>query len=321
MAEDFRETIETFVLVGRQAGWSKATVTQYRWHLTRLALWLERHDVTAVDGITARLLLEYGAYQRDHWAPNTCKIQTIAIRSFLKTLVDQGLCSPELVKVLRVPRIKQRLQRTVTGDEVATMLASCDVPYQTAMTSAKAHALMLRNRAIVMLLFDSLLRAAELCHVRVEDIDADTRFLLVREGKGGKDGMVRFSEATAVHLRAWLEIRPFVALESEDALFVGITGNTPGQHLTPSGLRRIVRGISQRAGIKEATPHAFRRGGAVQAVRNGASSRVVMEWGRWNHLAMLETYTANMSAMDLYDTYAPMNGVEKSATEGDPPLS
>ena len=34
MAEDLKEAIETFVLVGRQAGWSKATVTQYRWHLT-----------------------------------------------------------------------------------------------------------------------------------------------------------------------------------------------------------------------------------------------------------------------------------------------
>lgn len=321
MAEDFRETIETFVLVGRQAGWAKTTVTQYRWHLNRLAMWLERHDVTAVDGITARLLLEYGAFQRDHWAPATCKTQTVAIRSFLKTLVDQGLCSPELLKVLRVPRVKQRLQRTVTGAEVATMLASCDVPYKTAMTDAKAHALMLRNRAIVMLLFDSLLRASELCDLRVDNVDVDTRFLLVREGKGDKDGMVRFSEATAEHLRAWLDVRPFVALECCDTLFCGITGNTPGEHLTPSGLRAIVRGISQRAGIKEATPHSFRRGGAVQAVRNGASSRVVMEWGRWNHLAMLETYTANMSAMDLYDDYAPMNGVEKSATEGDPPLS
>ena len=119
-----------------------------------------------------------------------------------------------------MPRVKQRLQRTVTGDEVATMLASCDVPYKTAMTDAKAHALMLRNRAIVMLLFNSLLRAAELCRLHVADIDVDTRFLLVRQGKGDKDGMVRFSEATAEHLRAWLAVRPFVALESCDTFFV-----------------------------------------------------------------------------------------------------
>ena len=53
MAEDVREAIEMFLLVGRQAGWSKGTVTAYRWHLTRLAMWLDKRDVTTVDGLDA----------------------------------------------------------------------------------------------------------------------------------------------------------------------------------------------------------------------------------------------------------------------------
>lgn len=319
MAEDFKDAIETFVLVGRQAGWTKGTVKSYRFHIGRLAMWLERRGVTTVDGLTARLLLEFGSYQRDRWAANTTKVGTIAIRSFLRTLAEQGLCDPKLAMVLKVPRIKQRIQRTVTGAEVAAMLASLDTPYRTAMTDAKNHALRLRNKCVIALLFDSMLRASELCSIRLADTNVDTRVIVVRQGKGDRDGRVRFSEATAEYLRAWLEIRPFVALASCDFLFCGVTGNTPGEKLSRDGLKRIVSGISQRAGVAVATPHAFRRGGAVQAIRNGASSRIVQDMGRWEHISMIETYTRALQSEDLYDDFAPMNSVGPKKPTADLP--
>jgi integrase len=45
-----------------------------------------------------------------------------------------------------------------------------------------------RTRAILLVLFETGLRASELCAVRVEDIDWDAQTIVVREAKGAANG-------------------------------------------------------------------------------------------------------------------------------------
>jgi site-specific recombinase XerD len=309
-----QQAIDDFLLTGKQAGWSKATVKTYRWHLDQLADWLAQRDVTTPDRITARLVRAYGAGMTDGWEPATCKTAVIAIRSWLKWAADAELADIGLDAVLKTPRVPENIQRTVDAGEIDALLAFCERPYESGgLTASQGYCVNVRNRAIVALLFDALLRSGELCGLRVDDVDMEKRSVMIRKGKGGSDGIGHFSEATAVYLADWLKLRPFVALESCDALFVGVTGNTPGQGITSYGLRSIMRGLSKRAGVRHLSPHAFRRGGAVQAVINGASSRVVRDMGRWRHLDMVEVYTRSLDANTLHDKYAPMHAVRGAA--------
>jgi integrase/recombinase XerC len=303
------EAVQDFLMTGQQAGWSQGTVKSYAWHLAALETWLADQQVDAMDQITGRLVRRYGAGISARWQPATCKLAVTAIRSFLKWGADENLCDIGLGKMLKTPKIPETIQRTVTAPEVETLLASCAHLYESGLTAGQSYSVGMRNLALVSLLFDSMLRAAELCGLRVGDVDIEARSVMIRKGKGGADGMAHFSELTAEYLKDWLELRPFVALENCNALFVSVTGNSPGQALTPNGLRAILRAMSKRAGVRPLSPHAFRRGGAVQAVLNGAPTRVVRDMGRWRRLNMVEVYTRGLDGATQHGRYAPMGAV------------
>ena len=300
-----KDAVVEYVLDGSQV-WAVRTIDQYRWHLDRWRDWLAGHGVVALSDVSRRLLREWSVGIRLTWSPATCRTAVIAVRGFLRWCEAEGFVSGGLSAVLRVRSVPKRVQRTVTPGEVSRVLAVCRPV--SGMTAVEAEATGLRNVALVSLLYDSLLRAAELCALGVGSVDVVTRRVLV-VGKGGGERLVPFSAATGQRLHAWIEERDRWARCS--ALFVSIRGSTPGSGITPSGLRVIIRKLGQRAGVAGLSPHAFRRGGATAALVNGASTRFVQGVGGWSSVSMVETYTqALQTTTEMYDRFAPMSGVD-----------
>jgi len=218
--------------------------------------------------------------------------------------------SLNLAGAVRSPKVPKTVQRTVSVDELQVLITACETPVSRGLTEADALASSLRNAAIVCLLFDSMIRVSEACGLRVADVDLTAGRLLVRSGKGGNDRPALFSSQTADLLRAWLAVRRAAC----DALFVSVAGNTPGQALTPSGLRIIVRNLGDRAGLSGISPHAFRRGGAVALTKNGAPGRIVMGLAGWSSMRMLEIYTRAMTDSDFeaaFKRYSAVARLEK----------
>lgn len=81
-----------------------------------------------------------------------------------------------------------------------------------------------RNRALIALLADSGLRISEALHLRIEDVKFATRSIIVRGGKGGKDGVGFFGAETTQYLRTWLGKRR--RSMPEDYLFVDQSDRT-----------------------------------------------------------------------------------------------
>lgn len=310
-----QKAIDEFLTDGRAGGWSASTVSQYRWHLQRWLAWLALHQVHELSEITTALLRQFGAEQADGYAPATRRVSAITLRSFLRWCFDEGLLADKkLWERIKIPAVARRAQRTMRVEEIAALLAVCDAPAPGGVAPEQGEATKLRNAAIICLMLDSFLRAHELCNLRREHVDIDSMRTLV-SGKGGKREFIRFSTATAVRLRAWLEVREDYA--RCDALFVGIAGNTPGQPLTPSGLRVILRRLGERAGIDGVSPHAFRRGAAVAALEAGAPSRWVQLQGRWDDLRLVDVYSQRLETERMFDRYSPvgqLNGNGNGAT-------
>lgn len=302
-----KTAIYEFLLAGRAARWSPATEHQYGWHLERWREWLHQRDVTTVEQLSRSLLREFSAAQADRYAPATRRVLAIALRSFLHWLEDEEEMAEagHLAKAIKTPKVPDRVQRTMTLDEINALLDACQTPVEAGLTASHAEASRLRNAAIVAVLFDCMLRASELCALDVEHVWLDRRRLVVK-GKGGGEALVRFSDATLGYLEAWLRKRDGVAADGVSALFVAITGNSPGQRLTTNGLRIVVRRLGERAGVADVSPHAFRRGGAVQAVENGAPDRMLMLHGRWSNRNMIDVYTRGLRADERFDDYSPM---------------
>jgi site-specific recombinase XerD len=307
--------IAEFLLAGAP-NWSPATRRQYAWHLERWRLWLATQQIDATGDVTKHLLRSWQAEISELWAPATVKQAVSAARSFLRWAAQEKLAKKKLAKILKLPRIKKRKQRTLRAAEVERLLIEAALVRTRGLTVTNAQAVAVRNTAIVSLLFDSLLRANELCTLRLADLDLAGR-KLVTIIKGGDEADACFSSATAERLRAWLAVRQAAA--GVATVFVSLGGNTPGQPLTPRGLRIIVKHLGERAGVDGVSPHTFRRGGATQAVLLGASTRALQEMGRWADIQNVERYTQDLDVADVYDRYSPIGHLDGRVSDGQKP--
>ena len=284
-------TIAEYLDALRAMGRSAETCSQYRWQLAKWSAWCVAANAPTLADLTKALLRRWAANLRDRYAPATCRIAVVAVKGFLRWCAEEELCPASLAACLKTPTRPKRQQRTATLAEVRRLLAVCGTDLAG-----------VRNRALVSLAFDSLLRSGEICRLNVADINLDQHTAKVL-GKGDKQEIVRFGAETKTALAAWLAIRP----AASTSLFVAVGGTHPGRRLTRDGLRVILRKLADQAGVAPLSPHALRRGGAVALLENGAPSRLVQIHGRWDDLAMVEIYTQKLEAARLFDRYAALD--------------
>jgi site-specific recombinase XerD len=126
-----------------------------------------------------------------------------------------------------------------------------------------------RNRAIILLLLDTGLRASELVGLLGCDVDMRNRRIHVVNGKGDKDRLLPFSANTAQAIQRYLMTRADDSMN--DPLFVTLDGFA----LDRISLRRTLHRLGQRAGVADVHPHRFRHTFAIQFLRNGGNMYVL----------------------------------------------
>lgn len=167
-----------------------------------------------------------------------------------------------------------------------------------------------RNRAIFELMYSSGLRIAEVVKLDLADIDLNERILLVRQGKGGRDRFVPFSDVSGVFIRRYIEsdrrhYLKYAHGEDENALFLGRKGR-----LKVFMLRTVIfKKILEDAGIehKNLTPHSIRHSTATHLLEAGADVRYVQELLGHECIETTVKYTHLMieSLKRVYKTYHP----------------
>lgn len=180
------------------------------------------------------------------------------LRGFFAWAVEEELLDRNPCRKLPVPSPTGDPPPAIQPHEVTACLKACQVmpqPY--------------RNAAMLILLYDTGLRLGELCGLRVEDINLTTGMLVVR-GETSKTG----SRAVPIGIKCARALMKYERHERQPALptigeFFLSRDGTPMSH---SGVGQLLSRIAQEAGLPRdhVAPHAFRRGFAVQALRNGA---------------------------------------------------
>lgn len=296
MSLSLGDVIASYLVAQRQAGKSDATLEQYGYHLGKMASVLGEVGIVYVGEVQRADLRAWGAGLRDGWSPATIKGAVCAARSFFRWCLEEKLLSDDPGLALKVPRVPVRAQRTLTAAEISELLAGC-------CDGVRGR----RDAALVALLLDTGLRNAEVCRLRLADLDVEHRRLVVRI-KGGDEALGYFGSGCCKRLEAWLQVRP--ARPGVGTVFVSVGGNTPGFPLTARGLRLALKRLGERAGVDGVCPHAFRRSFATLMLLNGAPSRVVQLAGRWSDLRMVEVYSQQLDASSVYARWSPVDGLE-----------
>lgn len=114
-----------------------------------------------------------------------------------------------------------------------------------------------RDAAIIGLLYTCGLRRAEIVALTHDDFDAETGRLLVRVGKGRKQRTVYVQGGALRALTDWL----VVSQNGSSSLFVPIlkSGKIGERQMSAQSIYDLLKKRAEQAGVKEFSPHDFRR--------------------------------------------------------------
>jgi site-specific recombinase XerD len=258
-----------------------ATRRAYRSDLDAFVGWTERAEISAPQGVTRKALRRYLAYlSTRNYARRTVARKASAIRRYFGWLHRRGVIEVNPANGLSAPSGDGRLPRVLRDDELQQILD--DPPAVVADDPPHIRA---RDDAVLELLYGSGLRVGELCALRPDDVDLDSRVLRVW-GKGSKQRRVPLSEPSALALRSWLATGREQLRSDEspgDAVFL----NRRGRRLSPRDVRRIL----DRRAADPTHPHALRHTFATHLLDGGADLRAVQEMLGHSDLSTTQHYT------------------------------
>jgi integrase/recombinase XerD len=147
-----------------------------------------------------------------------------------------------------------------------------------------------RDRAILLFLLDTGVRAGELLALDRQDVDIITGDTIVRKSKSRKPRTVFLGRQTRRALRAYLKLRT----DAARALFV----SGDGERLKMAGLRQIMVRRAKRADVPVPSLHSFRRAFALTMYRAGVDLLTIQRLLGHSDLSLLERYI-KQNAEDL----------------------
>ncbi|HEV8571787.1 MAG TPA: tyrosine recombinase XerC [Actinomycetota bacterium] len=215
-----------------------------------------------------------------------------AIRSFYRYVARRGLVSANPASQLSAPKIPTLLPTVLKPREAEALVEAPvgDDPY------------LVRDRAILELLYAAGLRVSELCGLDVDDVDLEDQRVRVL-GKGGREREVPVGDVAAGALAEYLEwARGAIAPQvpgSSAALFY----NRRRRRIGSRDVRSLVENYVKRVlPARRASPHTLRHSFATHLMEGGADIRAVQELLGHASLANTQRYT-HVSRGRLFGAY------------------
>lgn len=263
--------MESFALYLRvEKGLAPLTVSSYAGDLKLWAEFLEKREKTVLTAVREDVrellqhLLGHGMDSR-----STAR-KLSALRGFYRYLLLDKLIDHDPTLDIDSPKQWKVLPKALSEEEVT---ATVEAPSKgdAAGQSRASHALVLRDRALLEVLYAAAMRVSEVVAVRVEDTKLDLGYMLVR-GKGDKERIVPLGAPAQQALREYLaEGRPLLAGHKAGRELFLARG---GHRLTRERVWMIVNTASKAAG-RHASPHMLRHSAATHMVSHGADLRTV----------------------------------------------
>ena len=195
-------------------------------------------DILMIDNFIDTLSLK-------NYKPKTIKNKIVVIRSFIKFLYSKNLIDirPEAIEIPRTVEVEANF---------------LDEEEQLALIKSARN---LRDKALIMTILSSGLRASEILNLKEDDLYR--RSLIVSRGKGGKPRVTFIDPLTEKSIREYHHKREV------DSVFVFT--NSFGKSLSRQYLSRMISETALRAGIKKrVSAHTLRHSFATNMLRKGA---------------------------------------------------
>jgi integrase/recombinase XerC len=272
---------------------SPHTLAAYRRDLEQLAAFVsrERGETASAAEVDHLLLRRYLALLGRSAKKSSVGRKLAAIRTFFRFLVRHGAIVTNPAELIATPKKEQNLPFHLNIDQATALM---DAP-----STGEPH--LLRDRAVLELLYSSGLRVSELTGLDIKDLDLAGGMVRVM-GKGGKERIVPVGSRAVAAVQEYLAQRG--ELGGEGALFL----NTRGQRINRRSVARIVDAhVLRVAAFKRISPHTLRHTFATHMLEGGADLRAIQELLGHASLSTTQKYThvGIDRLMEVYDKAHP----------------
>ena len=279
-------------LVDRQArGFTPSTLLYYRQKLGAFISWAGTQQVGNVNELTAAVIRRYLVHLQERGLKDMTVIGAArALRAFCNFLCEEGWVARSPMSTVPNPKPARRILPAFTPEEVTRLL--------TAAGSA-------RERALILFLLDTGLRAAEVVKLNGQDLDLRSGAVRVWEGKGRKDRMVYLGAKARRTLTTYYAAAGWPA--SNEPVW---RNERTGERLGDSGLRQLLRDVGARAKVEHCTPHTFRRTFALWSLRGGMNVHALARLMGHADIQVLRQYL-DLAESDLAAAHAAAAPVDR----------
>jgi site-specific recombinase XerD len=162
------------------------------------------------------------------------------------------------------------------------------------------------HRTLLMTLYATGVRRAELTHLKISDVDSQRMVIHVRGGKGRKDRDVMLSAKLLKELREhWRRLRR----KPSEWLVPGNRQHTNDRPISTKAVWHACRNAAKRAGIKKQVhPHTLRHCFATHLLEAGADLRNIQMLLGHNDLEQTTIYL-HVSELRLNATASPLDSL------------
>ncbi len=211
-----------------------------------------------------------------------------ALSSLWHWAVNEEICSENIIRRVEPPDPETRRVKPFKRHEVVAMLDAVEhsIPYSRLGKKECTHALpnTLRDRAILMCLVDTGIRASELGNLRTKDLSGGELSVF---GKGAKERVVPISIETEKAIEQYLN-KERSGSAPASRLFTTREGGEMDRH----AIRLLIYRVSERARVVDAHPHRFRHTFAINFLRNGGDPYSLQMILGHSTMDMVKTYLA-----------------------------
>ena len=232
-----------------ERGLAKNSMSAYRRDLGRYQEFLASRDFLEFSAVSANDISEFlislrlGNEHHPALAPSSAARTLIAVRGLHAFLAKEGITTSDSARAVKPPGISKRLPKALTFAEIERLLGAVGADSESDLS-----VLMMRDQALLELLYGTGARISELTDLSLDDVSTLSKDLpiLRLKGKGNKERLVPVGSHALNALERYLvRSRPVLASKatSSSALFL----NARGSKLSRQSAWTILQAAAQRA--------------------------------------------------------------------------
>ena len=258
---------------------SHHTITNYSHDLDQFLQYVEDKEIESWKNCSVHFMRSFIASKfRKGLGGRSIQRHIATVRSFFTYLVREGVLKTNPMVGLGAPKATRKLPNPLDVDQLTQLLND---------DSKQSTPIIIRDLAMMELMYSSGLRLAELVSLNINDIDFKEGIVPVT-GKGSKTRIVPVGSVAIERLKQWLEVREQFCKATEKALFVSKRGKRISE--------RSVQVRFKQWGIQKSLdsnlhPHRLRHSFASHLLESSGDLRAVQELLGRSDISTTQIYT------------------------------